>query len=533
MYTRIKDTLQKLSLSDQSHVLCGGLKGLEKESLRVNKQGGISQTPHPIGLGSALTNPYITTDYSEALLEFITPPFKSSTDTLAFMESVHTFTYQHLENEMLWATSMPCIVDGDLSIPIANYGSSHSGKMKHVYRIGLWHRYGRSMQAIAGIHFNYSLAEEFWPTYQKINNNTQDKQEFISECYMDMTRNLHRYGWLILYLFGASPAICRSFLKGQDHASFDAFDSGTLYKKYATSLRMSDIGYKNDSQSGINISYNSLNEYVSRLIAATEKPFRAYEEIGLKDSSGQYLQLNCNILQIENEYYSNVRPKQIIQAGERPSEALQKRGVRYVELRSVDLNPFAPSGIDQEQLYFLEAFMVFCLLADSPLLSKGAKLIADKNQAIVASEGRKPNLELQKINESTSLHAWGLEICDEMIQLCQVLDANAKEEPYSAALALQVQKLNDVRLTPSAMVLKSMHDNDLPFFKFAMSQSQQHHDFFNQKVLTKAHSNLLKEAQQQSISDQQQIERADSGTFEKYLEQYFSKHAGSPVDLPL
>ena len=522
MYTRIKDTLQKLSLSDQSHLLCGGLKGLEKESLRVNKQGGISQTPHPINLGSALTNPYITTDYSEALLEFITPPFKSSTDTLAFMESVHTFTYQHLEDEMLWATSMPCIVDGDLSIPIANYGSSNSGKMKHVYRIGLWHRYGRSMQAIAGIHFNYSLAEEFWPAYQKINNNTQDSQVFISEGYMDMTRNLHRYGWLVLYLFGASPAICRSFLKGQDHTSFDAFDSGTLYKKYATSLRMSDIGYKNDSQSDINISYNSLSEYISRLIAATEKPFRAYEEIGLKDNAGQHLQLNCNVLQIENEYYSNVRPKQVIQANERPSEALQKRGVKYVELRSVDLNPFAPSGIDQEQLYFLEAFMIFCLLADSPLLSKSAKLIADKNQAVVASEGRKPNLELQKITESISLKTWGLEICDEMTQLCQILDSDIKEKPYSAALKKQVQKLKDVTLTPSAIILKLMSEKSLPFFKFAMSQSQQHHDYFNQQVLTKAQSSLLNEAQQQSISDQQQIESADAGSFEEHLEQYFS-----------
>ncbi len=522
MYTRIKDTLQKLSLTKQSHVLCGGLKGLEKESLRVNKQGGISQTPHPADLGSALTNPYITTDYSEALLEFITPPFKSSIDTLAFMESVHTFTYQHLEDEMLWATSMPCIVDGDLSIPIANYGSSNSGKMKHVYRIGLWHRYGRSMQAIAGIHFNYSLAEEFWPTYQKINNNTQDKQAFISECYMDMTRNLHRYGWLILYLFGASPAICRSFLKGQDHTSFDAFDSGTLYKKYATSLRMSDIGYKNDSQSDINISYNSLSEYISRLIAATEKPFRAYEEIGLKDDSGQYLQLNCNILQIENEYYSNVRPKQVIQAGERPSEALQKRGVRYVELRSVDLNPFAPSGIDQEQLYFLESFMLFCLLADSPLLSKSAKLIADKNQALVSSEGRKPNLELQKTKETISLQAWGLEICHEMTQLCQVLDSNAKEKPYSAALTQQIKKLRDVNLTPSAMILKLMSEKGLPFFKLAMSQSQQHHHFFNQQTLTQSQSTLLNEAQQQSISDQQQLEGAKSGSFEEYLRQYFS-----------
>ena len=523
MYLRIQDRLRKLINNQQSSALCGGLKGIEKESLRVSPQGKIAQTPHPIALGSALTNPYITTDYSEALLEFITPPFNHTAKALSFMEAIHSFTYQHLGDELLWGTSMPCIVDGDMSIPIANYGHSNIGQMKHIYRIGLWHRYGRSMQAIAGIHFNYSLPEKFWPIYQSLEQDTQSEQDFISQSYMDMTRNLHRYGWLILYLFGASPAICKSFVKGQEH-SFEEFDSGTLYKPYCTSLRMSDIGYKNDSQSDINISYNNLNDYVSRLLAATQIPFPEYEALGIKDGNGDYKQLNANILQIENEYYSNVRPKQITKAGERPSAALKKRGVRYVELRSVDLNPFDPVGMSEQQLHFLEAFMIFCLLADSPSLSFDDKACVDRNLTLVASEGRKPNLQLSRQNQSVSLKSWGLEICNEMTDLCHVLDADDPTKPYTASLAHQVNKLKNVELTPSARVLKSMREQQLPFFKFAMHQANKHHAYFNKQSLTSEQLSLFELASRQSKKEQQQIETGDTLTFEQFLHQYFSQN---------
>jgi len=521
LYLRIQDRLKKLINKQQSASLCGGLKGIEKESLRVTPQGKIAQTPHPKALGSALTNPYITTDYSEALLEFITPPFKQTTDALSFMETIHTFTYQHLGNEMLWGTSMPCIVDGDMSIPIANYGHSNIGQMKHIYRIGLWHRYGRSMQAIAGIHFNYSLPEKFWPIYQSLEQDTQNQQDFISQSYMDMTRNLHRYGWLILYLFGASPAICKSFVKGHKHC-FDEFDAGTLYKPYCTSLRMSDIGYKNDSQSDINISYNNLNDYVSRLLAATQIPFPEYEALGIKDENGKYKQLNANILQIENEYYSNVRPKQITKPGERPSEALKKRGIRYVELRSVDLNPFDPVGMSEQQLHFLEAFMIFCLLADSPPLSVDDKASVDKNLTLVATEGRKPNLQLSRQNESISLKNWGLEICHEMTELCNILDADDPTKPYTASLAHQIDKLNNVELTPSAKVLNSMVEQQLPFFKFAMHQANKHHEYFNKQTLTDEQRSCLEQASLDSIIEQQNIENNDTLTLEQFLAEYFS-----------
>ena len=520
MYSRIQNRLKKLTDKHQGNAICGGLKGIEKESLRVTAEGKIAQTIHPEGLGSALTNPYITTDYSEALLEFITPPFSKTTEALNFMEAVHSYTYQHIGHEMLWGTSMPCIVDGDLSIPIAQYGKSNIGQMKHIYRVGLWHRYGRSMQAIAGIHFNYSLPEKFWPIYQSIEQDSQCMQDFISQSYMDMARNLHRYGWLILYLFGASPAICKSFVKGSPHL-FDEFDAGTLYKPYSTSLRMSDIGYKNDSQSEINISYNNLNDYVNRLTKATQTPFSDYEAIGVKDNEGHYKQLNANTLQIENEYYSNVRPKQITESGERPSEALKKRGVRYVELRSVDLNPFDPAGINEQQLYFLEAFMVFCLLADSPALSSDDKACVDRNLTLVASEGRKPNLQLSRNNHLISLKNWGLELCEQMIELCKILDSGDKNQPYTTSLNMQIAKLNDVDLTPSALVLHSMKKQGLPFFKFALEKAKEHHTYFNDHQLTQEQQTFFDQASQASIMKQQQIEQSDTTGLEEFLQHYF------------
>ncbi|MBL4743157.1 MAG: glutamate--cysteine ligase [Cycloclasticus sp.] len=523
MYSRIQERIKKLSDQQQANALCGGLKGIEKESLRVSAQGKIAQTPHPVELGSALTNPYITTDYSEALLEFITPPFSKTTDALQFMEDVHTYTCQHLSDEMLWGTSMPCIVDGDMSIPVADYGSSNIGQMKHVYRLGLWHRYGRSMQAIAGIHFNYSLPEGFWPIYQRIENNTLSSHDFISASYMDMARNLHRYGWLVLYLFGASPAICKSFVKDREH-TFEEFDAGTFYSPYATSLRMSDIGYKNDSQSNINISYNNLNDYVERLIAATHTPYPEYESIGIKDNGGNYQQLNANILQIENEYYSNVRPKQIANSGERPSAALKERGVRYVELRSVDINPFDPTGMNDQQLYFLEAFMIFCLLADSPPLSSSDKACVDNNLTQVASEGRKPGLLLHRNGDSIELSLWGLEICQEMTALCDILDGDNPDKPYAISLKAQTAKLRDVELTPSARVLKEMRRQELPFFKFAMKQATNHLNFFKNRTINDDQQKKFDQASIQSINTQKSLESDDRVPFDQFLEQYFSQH---------
>ncbi|MDD5633399.1 MAG: glutamate--cysteine ligase, partial [Methylococcales bacterium] len=404
---KISKRLDQLQANGHQHLLCEGLKGIEKESLRIGIDGYIAQTPHPAALGSALTHPAITTDYSEALIELITPPFADVKDTLDYLYNIHQFVYDHLDNEILLGASMPCGIKGDESIPIAEYGSSNIGRMKHVYRHGLWHRYGRTMQAIAGVHFNYSVPETLWPALHQQENSQLSLEQFTADAYFGLIRNFQRLGWLILYLFGASPAICKSFFKSRPAltAQFEEFDQDTLYHPYATSLRMSDIGYKSKNQANLKIDYNSLSGYVDSLSKAIETPYPDYEKIGVKVNGG-YRQLNGNILQIENEFYSTIRPKQIINSGEKPTLALKKRGVRYIEMRSLDLDLFNPIGIDEAKARFIEALLLTCLLKDSPPISDQEHQVNNANQLAVANFGRKPGLELFKGDQTILLQDW-------------------------------------------------------------------------------------------------------------------------------
>ena len=300
MLDSVQARLARLSGEADIQLLHDGRFGLEKESLRVSVQGSIAMTPHPRVLGSALTHPDITTDYSEALTELITPPFYTIRDVLDFLRDTQQYVYQCLDGEYLWATSMPCVVAGEDSIRIAEYGHSNAGMMKHVYRRGLGYRYGRVMQSIAGVHFNYSFPIEFWEIYAELEGNRMPMQDFISESYMALIRNLQRFGWLIPYLFGASPAICKSFL-GAQPTSLEEFDENSYYQPYATSLRMGDIGYQNNKENehGIKASYDSLQAYVDSLSCAISTPCEEYEKIGVL-VDGEYRQLNTSILQIED-----------------------------------------------------------------------------------------------------------------------------------------------------------------------------------------------------------------------------------------
>src|SRR5262245_22275157 len=375
-------------------VLQRGLKGVEKESLRVTPDGTIAQSSHPASLGSTLTHEHITTDYSEALIELVTPAFAHSWELLQYLCDLHQFVYRHLADELLWATSMPCIVDGDASVPIARYGRSNIGRMKEVYRLGLGHRYGRVMQAISGVHFNYSFPAHFWPVLGEALEARKADQDFISSQYFALLRNYRRHGWLILYLFGNSPAVCSSFVKGREH-TLKPFARGTLYEPYATSLRMSDIGYRNKSQAGVHISVNSLDDYVRDLSAAVSTPHPEYEKIGVK-VDGEYRQLNANLLQIENEYYSYIRPKRVARSGEHPTQALRRGGVEYVEFRALDVSAFDPVGVNQSKLRFLEAFAALCVLKQSDPIDAREQHDLDANHAIVAHRGREPGLELNR-----------------------------------------------------------------------------------------------------------------------------------------
>jgi glutamate--cysteine ligase len=519
----IENRLSRLINTQQQDLLKHGGIGLEKESLRVNSEGKIAQTPHPKVLGSALTHPYITTDYSEALIEFITPPFHEIDESLQFLKDVQKFVYEQLNDELLWATSMPCVVAGETSIPIAKYGTSNAGMMKTVYRRGLGHRYGRVMQVIAGVHFNYSVPENFWPVHQDMERDKGIRQEFISESYFAMTRNLLRFGWLVPYLFGASPTVCKSFLGGQS-TSLQELSEFTYYEPYATSLRMGDIGYQNnkENETGVKANYDSLANYIKSLGSAIEAPCPEYEKIGIV-VDGVYQQLNANILQIENEYYSTVRPKQLLQGNEKPVIALRERGVQYIELRSLDVNAFDPLGVNEVQLRFLEAFMQFCLLNDSPAIGSQERKEIDHNELLVAHQGRDPKISLQRKSRAVHLKEWASEILDSMQGVCELLDAGESQQLYQDALKEQMEKVEDPGKTPSARMLAEIRENDEEFFHFANRMSKQHQDYFNGQSLSEERSELFREFTDESIKRQQEIEASDTLTFEEYLQQYFSQ----------
>jgi glutamate--cysteine ligase len=512
--------LSALVNGGEPQILQGGRKGVEKESLRVLPHGHLAATAHPPLLGSALTNEHITTDYSEALIELVTPAFTHSWELLQYLLDLHQFVYRHLGDELLWATSMPCAIERDEDIPLAQYGSSHVGRMKTVYRNGLGLRYGRMMQAISGVHFNYSFPLPFWEAYRAMRGAREPGAQFISASYFELLRNYRRHGWLVLYLFGVSPVVCKSFLRGRELRLTD-FGPGTAYEPYATSLRMSDVGYRNRNQAGLAVSVNSLDEYVRDLTRAINTPYPPYEALGVK-VNGEWRQLNGNILQIENEYYSFIRPKRVARSGERPTKALRRAGVEYVEVRALDVSAFDPVGVNQNKLRFLEAFLALCLMKDSAPIGDSEQAALDQNHLTVARRGREPGLVLWREGSGVPLHEWARELLDSMTGICEILDRGDAARPYSHALAVQVAKVEDVALTPSARLMAELAAGE-SFFDLALRTSAAHKAYFLD--LYPPNDERLREfAQeaQESLAAQRGIEASDRGTFEEYLGRYFA-----------
>lgn len=528
--TLLQERLSALSAARAEVNLGGITRGIEKESLRITPEGRLAQTLHSTALGSALAHPQITTDFSEALLEFITPPCNSSVDeALASLDRIHRFTYAQLdsqtEKEFLWVNSMPCALTGDADIPVAQYGSSNIGKMKTVYRLGLGHRYGRLMQAIAGIHYNFSMPDEFWQFLHHYQQSTQSLQDFKTQCYFDLIRNFRRYFWLLLYLFGAAPVVCRSFVAGRKHslAPFNG-DDHSLYVPYATSLRMGDLGYQSQAQQSLLINYNDAQSYISALCAAITQHYPDYTKIGIKDSAGNYQQLNDGILQIENEFYSTIRPKRTTQRGETALHALFERGVEYIEVRCIDLNPFLPLGIDAEQIHFLDTFLLFCLLSDSPASDHDEYRRIQENQQRIVYRGRDPALELLNANKSHRFDNWSRDILEQLSDVAQLLDEAYDSDAHVRSLARQREKIDNPQLTPSAQVLQVMHNNKQSFFGFAYEKAIQYAQYFREHALTDEATQYFRQLATDSLAEQQQIERADDLNFEQYLKQFYTQY---------
>jgi glutamate--cysteine ligase len=490
-------------------------RGVEKESLRVTPQGTLATTPHPAALGAALTHPNITTDFSEAQLELITGVHASAEAAELELTQVHQAVYRALGDEMMWVGSMPCTLPPDDQIPLGRYGTSNVGQAKTVYRMGLGHRYGRRMQTISGIHYNWSLPD------------------VTTAEYFGLIRNFRRHSFLLLYLFGASPAVARGFADGAK--DLQPLGPDTLHMPHATSLRMGNLGYQSDAQTSLSVSYNSLDNYAASLSDALVRPYPAYEKLGIRAPDGTYQQLNDSLLQIENEFYGTIRPKRVIFPGERPLHALRERGVEYIEVRCMDLDPFVPAGIAPATMRMIDVFLLHCLLDDSPLDSPYEIAELGRNQQRVAAHGREPGLKLERGGVETLMSDWLGEILTECGPIAAWLDAHEGTDAHSQALAAARAAMLAPDTLPSARVLAEMK-----------AQHGGSHDAFVRahSLRTRAHMLALDlpadvaarmaALATESLAGQARIEAADTMPFEIYRQQYLAPERlrlprGAPV----
>ena len=506
--SNFRDRLRALSPA----VLAGLRRGIEKESLRVRPDGTLATTSHPPALGSALTHPHITTDFSEAQLELITGVHTGVAACLDELKHLHQFVHRHIGYEVLWCGSMPCKLPDENAIPIAHYGPSNAGRFKTVYRIGLSHRYGRRMQTISGIHYNFSLPEAAWPL--------ADLSD-ASGAYFALIRNFRRHAWLLLYLLGASPAVCASFIEGRKH-ELRELASGTLYLPHATSLRMGRLGYLSEAQDSLAVSYNDLARYTASLYDALTKPYPAYEAIGIRDGS-DYRQLATSLLQIENEFYSTIRPKRVVLEGERPLHALRDRGVQYVEVRAIDLDPFCAIGISAQTMHFLDVFLLHCLLSDSPPDTPHEIEAVGRNNQRVAAQGCESGLLLDRSDRMVGLGEWAEQLLAECGPIATMLDAAQGGSAHHDALAAAAAALNDPALLPSARILGEMQQHyGGSYARFALAHSLRHRSALHGEPLPSDVEARFEQMAAESIEKRREIEAGDRVPFEIYRQKYLS-----------
>ncbi|AMA64952.1 Glutamate--cysteine ligase [Candidatus Arsenophonus lipoptenae] len=495
-------------------------RGIERETLRITQKGRLAQSQHPNSLGKALTHPWITTDFAESLLEFITPVNNNIRYDLAFLRDLYRYTIRNLDNELLWPLSIPCFIEHQDNIKLAKYGVSNIGRFKTLYREGLKNRYGAFMQTIAGIHYNFSLPIKFWQILIGIKDAESGKEK-ISAGYFRLIRNYYRFGWVIPYLFGASPAIYSSFVKDRSRKlNFEKTSTGIYYLPYATSLRMSAVGYNNKFQNHLKINLNNLKNYIGLIQQAIKKPSPEFVKLGIYNKYGQYLQLNTNILQIENEFYAPIRPKRVLIGNESSSYALLKRGIEYIEVRSLDINPFNAIGIDEIQILFLDLFLIWCVLADSPLMDEKELNCCRYNWNKVILEGRKPG-QIIAINCGKlikPLKDVGRILFDNLIKIVDMLEYIDKTR-YEKIFSQLTIMFDNPDLTYSGKILSPMIEKGISYY--GLQLSQYYYKQLNNESYEVINSTKFTNICHNSIYKQLEIEQRDKMSFDNYLKFYF------------
>ena len=495
-------------------------RGIEREALRVRPDGLLSQRPHSRELGSKLTHRWITTDFSEAQLELITEVSQSIDGALNQLEQIHKFVYSTLEDELLWGASMPCILTGDSDIPLAYYGQSNLGRLKTTYRNGLGLRYGRAMQTISAVHYNFSLPMALWQSLHEADTGRSGPDaNFISARYFDGIRNFRRWSWLPIYLFGASPAVCRSFVAEQPHG-LQSMDGSSLVAPWGTSLRNGDLGYQSNTQTeSVHVSYNSLEGYVHGLVKAITSPYPTYTELGRK-SSDVFPQVNDSILQSEAEFYATARAKRVTRSGESFLLNLLESGVEYIEVRLLDIDPYHPLGIAPQTLRFMDTFLLWTLIEDSPQHTEENQRRIFENLVRTVYNGRKPNLALIDIEtgRDRSLKSWANEFLQRMQPVAEALNSAYGNSCYTDSLAAQQSKVDDAENTPSGRLLSDMREQEASFFQLVLNHTISHKNTLMSRPLSPETLDLFHQESRLSLERQTIRESHKEMDFSSYLE---------------
>ena len=513
MSNKFLNSLEDLDSLNLSDFIKLSRRGIEKENLRSNNSS-ISLEPHPKVYGSSLTNSRITTDFSEALIELVTSPNKDLKSCLKELEDIVYFCLKNTEEDF-WPASIPMSIEDESAIPIADYGNSNSGRLKKLYRVGLSQRYGSMMQTVSGIHYNFSFDDQLFEKWANREGDTL--RDFKDKKYLSLVRNFRRNAWLITYLFGCSPIVPKAFAKGREH-SLKELNSKDLYLENATCLRMGELGYISKSQDNLNIAYNNLEEYLADLKKALTTDHPRYKTLGTKVND-EYIQLNTAIIQIENEYYSSIRPKRLVASGERPINALRDKGIEYVEIRALDNNIYDPFGISDETAIFLESFLFYCLLSEDQSCEEDEIKKIQSNWGNVVLSGRDKDLKLEFKDGSFFLRDKAAKIISEMSNLEARIDNLEYKTIFKKSLETQQNKVNDSDKTPSGKLLKEIISSDTTWDKYTDDIAKRHKEGIL-KLNREVH--YLEKQASESLKEFSRKEAEEEKDFDSFLAEYLS-----------
>ena len=474
-------------------------RGIEKESLRIDRNGFISKSDHPKSLGSSYTNSSITTDFAESLIEIVTPTYTNIDELYGKLKAIHVFINQNLnDGEMLWPFSMPPRIGNESDIKIATYGGTNMGKLKHVYRRGLAIRYGKTMQCVSGIHYNFSIADK---SFRQLGCMSQEDK---NKAYLDLIRNFKRLFWFVLIEFGNSPVVDKSFVAGRGN-DLDFLNKSDLFKPNATSLRMSDIGYQSKAQKNLNFKYNDLDTFLLELKKAIVNPYPEFKGLGLKDNENNFQQISNGILQIENELYDCIRPKRAGDSGQRPYELLKNQGIQYVEVRGIDLNPNEAIGISKEQIRLLDLLLIYCLITPSSKMTNEEKIKIEQQDVSVIKSGRDPNIPIIFKNKETKIAS----ARDELIEDLRKLAYEFKDNSFIDA----VNNLGDFR--------KNEFKQDKSFHDIGLNRAIENHQLLNS--FSNIDVRLCEKEASESLKEFDKINLKQEIAFDDFIETYNSK----------